>query len=91
MKNTKMKEWVYYEHYPVDTPKKERQKAYIGSIFKNQAKCLLCGETIISKNRHDYVSCSCGNVSVDGGSWYARRSIHEEDKYNDLSIYYEEI
>jgi hypothetical protein len=30
-------------------------------------KCLMCGETIFSKYRHDFVTCFCGNVFVDGG------------------------
>jgi hypothetical protein len=34
--------------------------------------CLVCSDTIISQHRHDYKSCSCGNVQVDGGSDYAK-------------------
>ena len=36
------------------------------------ATCLVCNDTIISQHRHDYKSCSCGNVQVDGGSDYAK-------------------
>ena len=30
-------------------------------------KCLMCGDTVISRAQHDFVTCYCGNVSVDGG------------------------
>jgi len=39
---------------------------------KNKAKCALCGDIIESKSRHDFVSCSCGNIFVDGGNDYWR-------------------
>lgn len=55
-------------------------------IIKNQVKCLKCGDIIESKNRHDFVTCSCGNVSVDGGKDYLRRTFHNKDDYEELSI-----
>ena len=55
-------------------------------IVKNAAKCLKCGDTIESIHRHDYVTCSCGNVSVDGGTDYLRRSFKEPDTWIDCSI-----
>lgn len=36
-------------------------------ILKNAIKCNHCGETIESKFTHDFKSCRCGCVSVDGG------------------------
>lgn len=56
-------------------------------IIKNALKCLKCGDVIESKDRHDYVTCSCGNVSVDGGLDYLRRSFIEADSWEDLSEY----
>lgn len=56
-------------------------------ITKNALKCLKCGDIIESKDRHDYVTCSCGNVSVDGGLDYLRRSFIEADSWEDLSEY----
>ena len=35
--------------------------------MKNRAKCKLCKDVIESFHRHDYVSCSCGEISIDGG------------------------
>jgi len=49
-------------------------------LTRNAAKCLECGETIESLHRHDFVSCGCGNLSVDGGLVYVRvlvRNGHE--------------
>lgn len=56
-------------------------------IIRNALKCLKCGDVIESKDRHDYVTCSCGNVSVDGGLDYLRRSFIEADSWEDLSEY----
>lgn len=32
-------------------------------------RCRRCGDTIQSTSRHDFVSCSCETVSVDGGGY----------------------
>ena len=42
-------------------------------IVQNAVSCLLCGDFIVSKHRHDFVTCTCGAVSVDGGQSYLRR------------------
>ena len=39
-------------------------------IISNSVQCLECGEGIWSAHRHDYVTCSCGKISVDGGMDY---------------------
>lgn len=41
--------------------------------IRNRIRCLNCNEIIESKYRHDYRSCNCGLVSVDGGLDYLRR------------------
>ena len=65
--------------------KGQRKKFFIGDIFINGAVCLKCGEFIRSKNRHDYRECKCGNLAVDGGSWYAKRMIKGgDDSYVDV-------
>ncbi len=45
-----------------------------GPIIKNAAECGNCHEVIESTHRHDYVSCGCGGISVDGGKDYFRRA-----------------
>ena len=42
-------------------------------IIQNAVSCLGCGDFIVSKHRHDFVTCSCGAISVDGGQAYLRR------------------
>jgi len=44
-------------------------------IISNQAQCRKCGDVIFSSHVHDYVECSCGEVMVDGGNDYLRRSV----------------
>lgn len=38
--------------------------------MRNRAKCKLCGSIIESFHPTDYVSCKCGEISVDGGESY---------------------
>ena len=40
----------------------------------NRVRCKLCGDLLHSTHRHDYVTCSCGAVSVDGGDDYCKLS-----------------
>ena len=55
-------------------------------LVRNAVKCNKCGDVIESKHVHDFVSCSCGNVSVDGGLDYTRRVFRTED-WTDMSEY----
>ena len=43
------------------------------TILKNKAQCKKCNDIIESKYRHDFRSCGCGAISVDGGKDYIRR------------------
>ena len=82
----------YQKYNPIDISKEERQKYHVGDIFENKAKCLLCNKTIMSKNKHHMATCKCGNLSVDGGSWYLKRSVKNNDlsSYKELSRYYKD-
>lgn len=42
-------------------------------IIQNAVSCNGCGDFIFSKHRHDFVTCTCGAISVDGGQDYLRR------------------
>lgn len=53
-------------------------------ITRNAAQCRLCGETIESTHRHDFRSCSCNAIFIDGGFDYLRRGGHPHD-FIDLS------
>lgn len=58
-------------------------------ILCNKIKCKKCGDIIESKNRHDFVSCKCGSVAVDGGNSYLKRIGNRED-WEELSEFTEE-
>ncbi len=60
-------------------------------LYKNSATCLLCNTTIESKHVHDFVSCKCGNVFVDGGLDYIRRGykLPYQDTIKDMIEYYD--
>lgn len=40
--------------------------------MKNRAKCKLCESIIESHHIQDYVSCKCGEISIDGGDTHFR-------------------
>jgi len=90
MKPKHPSERTYRDLCPQGTPEAIRRKYSIGDIFLNQAKCLLCGDVVTSDNRHDFATCSCGSVSVDGGSWYSKRLFKAAGCYEDQSIPYEQ-
>ena len=54
-------------------------------IIKNAIQCKKCGDIIESTDVHDFVTCSCGACSVDGGYDYLRRCGNLEDVI-DLSV-----
>ena len=56
-------------------------------IILNRAKCLACGDVVTSYGVHDYVTCSCGKLSVDGGSSYLKRSYNDATLVEEMSIY----
>lgn len=47
-------------------------------IIKNSAQCKLCGDILVSKSRHDFKECSCGEIFVDGGNAYLRRGFKSD-------------
>lgn len=56
-------------------------------VIVNKAKCLICNEVIESTSRHDFKTCKCGNLSVDGGTDYIRRGYSSKDSVQELSEY----
>lgn len=59
-------------------------------IFRNAAKCRRCGDEIESKYRHDFRTCKCGAISVDGGLDYLRRVGNPWD-FVDKSVYIDDL
>ena len=58
-------------------------------LIKNAAKCLKCDTIIESTHRHDYKSCKCGNIAVDGGLNYTRRigNVFDKSSYEEMCEY----
>ena len=67
---------------PVDVRVRRRLK-------RNAARCDGCGDTIESEFCHDFRTCSCGALAVDGGLAYARRLFKPEVPFTDLNEYEE--
>jgi len=63
----------------------ESYKGHFVKIIKNSAQCRLCGDIITSKHVHDYERCKCGEISVDGGNEYLRRSAKDLHNLIDCS------
>ena len=42
-------------------------------IVVNRAQCKQCRDIIESTHRHDYISCRCKAIAVDGGHDYLKR------------------
>jgi len=80
----------YHEFCFRGTPKEKRTRLNIGDIYVNGATCHMCDWFIRSRNKHDYVSCRCGNVSVDGGSWYAKRNF-KTDAFTNVIEYFDDV
>ena len=55
-------------------------------IIRNMIRCNICGDEIESTYTHDFVTCSCGACSVDGGHDYLRRSAASFDDFTDISV-----
>ena len=54
-------------------------------IVMNLISCNHCSDVIASTHRHDFRTCSCGKVSVDGGSSYLRR-LGSAGDFKELSV-----
>lgn len=52
----------------------------------NAIKCKKCNDTLISRARHDFHSCSCGKTFVDGGFDYQRVGYDEKVGYEHVEV-----
>jgi hypothetical protein len=55
-------------------------------LIANKAQCAKCKDIIESVHRHDFVTCKCGSISVDGGLEYLKRSARDPHNLIELSI-----
>jgi hypothetical protein len=65
--------------------------------MRNRAKCKLCSSIIESMKLDDYVSCKCGAITINGGTYaYECRANHWEnfirvdDEGNEIIVKVEE-
>jgi hypothetical protein len=49
------------------------------TIIQNEAECRKCNDIVWSGHVHDFKSCSCGAISVDGGMDYIHRCGDPDD------------
>jgi len=49
--------------------------------MRNRARCRQCGDVIESLHRHDFVTCKCGAIFVDGGTDYLRAGFDHPDNF----------
>lgn len=42
-------------------------------IIRNSARCHACNQEIVSRHTHDFVTCKCGRLMIDGGLSYLKR------------------
>ena len=55
-------------------------------ITKNKAKCLHCGDIVISTPDKKTDSCTCGTLTVKGGHSYIMRTGKRGIDYEELSV-----
>lgn len=61
-------------HLVIVDPDDYKYNHYRKALIRNSGYCPNCKDHLVSKNIHDYKSCSCGQSFVDGGSDYMRRT-----------------
>lgn len=44
-------------------------------VYENKVACAVCGDILVSSYRHDWVTCSCDSIYIDGGDDYWRRGL----------------
>jgi len=59
-------------------------------VVVNKAQCRLCNDILESVHRHDFKRCSCGEISVDGGKSYIKRSAKNMGNIIEMSEGYQE-
>lgn len=65
-----------------------KEKGLVKVLILNSVKCLECGEVLVSKSQHHFVTCGCKNQTFnDGGLVYKRVGAVDLDKVEDLCKY----
>ena len=56
-------------------------------LTRNAAFCRKCEQIIVSQHRHDFVTCKCGDIAVDGGLDYERRVFRDGAQWEERCEY----
>lgn len=56
-------------------------------ITKNKAKCLRCGDVVISSPDKKADTCSCGKLTVKGGHSFIMRTGKRDIDYTEMSVF----
>lgn len=65
-----------------------KEKGLVKVLTRNSVRCLECGEVLVSRSQHHFVSCRCENQCfADGGLTYNRVGAVDLDKVEDLCKY----
>jgi hypothetical protein len=59
-------------------------------IKRSRMKCHLCDTVVESKSRHDFVSCKCKSIFLDGGLDYVRYGYSANNDFTMMTEYYDE-
>lgn len=54
--------------------------------YQAAVHCLSCDAVVYSVNRHDFRSCSCGEVAIDGGKEYTKVSFKDKNNFNQVTV-----
>lgn len=66
------------------------QKITVKKIVRNSARCRMCKQEVESKSVHDFVTCPCGAIAVDGGHEHLRR-IGPDSAFQETSLFEETV
>lgn len=55
-------------------------------IIRNAAMCTGCNDFIQSTHVHDFQTCKCGNISVDGGNEYFKAGYNRSHQFFSLLV-----
>lgn len=50
----------------------------MAALLRSQLECPFCHDLIASLHRHDFQTCGCGGLSIDGGRDYLRVAYRED-------------
>ncbi len=54
-------------------------------VLKNAARCLRCRQVVESTHRREFMTCGCGNLSVDGGRGHTQpRRVYGDFGYEEM-------